>query len=253
MTRPSPVPHSTGRRIGLAAAVAAVASAALLLAGCAGSSGTDQTPKPTTTSKSADVTGSWGDAAKESAPAIELAGDGTLTGTDGCNRLTGSWKLEGDTIAFGELASTKMACIGVDTWLSGARTATVSGSTMTVLGEGGAELGTLDRADTGTNTKDPVSEAFLGSWGSTAQGKPNLSISGDGRFTGNDGCNGLSGSWKAGNADAITFSEAVSTLMACPGIDAKLGQLASAKVSGDTLTVLDAKGAELAKLERSRS
>lgn len=249
MTRTAAFRPEPGRRLGFAALLAAAAGAALLLAGCSGPASS----APSETSQAPNIAGAWGDAAESGAPSLELAKDGTLTGTDGCNRLMGSWKQNGATLTFGDLASTRMACLDVDTWLSGARTATVSGSTMTVLGEDGAEIGTLDRADTSTNTEDPVSEAFLGSWGSTDRGKPNLSISGDGRFTGNDGCNGLSGGWKTGNSDAITFSEAVSTLMACPGIDAKLGQLASAKVSGDTLTVLDAKGAELAKLERSRS
>lgn len=252
MIRSRRATRRNARRVGVAAAVAAAASAALLLAGCAGSSGTDGTPTPTTTSKPADVSGTWGDAAQESAPVLELSQNGTLTGTDGCNRLTGSWKLDGDTIVFGELASTKMACMGVDTWLSAARTAIVAGSTMTVRGEDGAEIGTLTRGDANPGATDAASEAFLGAWGSTDRGKPSLTISGDGRFTGNDGCNGLGGSWKAGTEGEIVFSDAMSTLMACPGVDAELGRLATAKLSGDTLAVFDAKGAELAKLERSR-
>lgn len=41
--------------------------------------------------------------------------DGKLSGSDGCNQLTGPATVRGDTITFGEIASTKMACPGVDT------------------------------------------------------------------------------------------------------------------------------------------
>jgi heat shock protein HslJ len=42
-------------------------------------------------------------------------GDGKLTGNDGCNQLTGTATVTDDTVSFGDLASTKMACPGVDT------------------------------------------------------------------------------------------------------------------------------------------
>ena len=238
------------RRIGVVAALAAAASAALLLAGCSGSTGSAPSKSPSSTQKASAIAGVWGDSAKAAAPYFDFDDDGSVAGTDGCNRISGSWKLNGGTIELGELVSTRMACSGVDTWLSGASTATVSGKTMTVMDEKGTQIGTLARAD--ADAKDPVDEDFLGSWGSTEARKPGLAITADGRFTGNDGCNGLSGSWTAKGDDEIVFSETASTLMACPDVDTKLGLLASAKVSDGTLTVLDAKGAEIAKLERSR-
>ena len=76
-----------------------------------------------------------------------LADDGTLTGTDGCNRLRGGWSADGDTVTFDQVASTRMACEGVDTWLSGLATATISGAEMTVLDASGAVLGTLARSE----------------------------------------------------------------------------------------------------------
>lgn len=39
-----------------------------------------------------------------------------VSGLGGCNRLTGSWKGDGDHITFSQMASTMMACVdGVDT------------------------------------------------------------------------------------------------------------------------------------------
>jgi heat shock protein HslJ len=115
-------------------AFAAVALA-LGLAGCAAGTG------------SADVTGTWGTPDATGTPGLELNADQSVTGTDGCNRLVGTWSLNGDTIEFGTFASTLMACEGVDTWLSGASTATVAGSTMTVQDAGGDDIGTLERSD----------------------------------------------------------------------------------------------------------
>ena len=115
-------------------ALAAVAFAAGLT-GCSAGTG------------SGDVTGVWGTPDSTGTPGLELKADQSVTGTDGCNRLVGTWSLNGDTIEFGTFASTLMACEGVDTWLGQASTATVDGSVMTVQDSDGAEIGTLDRAD----------------------------------------------------------------------------------------------------------
>lgn len=41
---------------------------------------------------------------------LELGADGEVSGSGGCNRITGRAVIAGDGIAFGPLASTKMAC-----------------------------------------------------------------------------------------------------------------------------------------------
>ena len=121
---------------------ALLVAAALALAGCAtnaGSGAFDTEPS--------DPVGTWGDTTTRTEPSLVLADDGTLTGTDGCNRLRGGWSADGDTVTFDQVASTRMACEGVDTWLSGLATATISGAEMTVLDASGAELGTLARSE----------------------------------------------------------------------------------------------------------
>lgn len=42
---------------------------------------------------------------------LELAADGTVTGSGGCNRMTGTAVIEGDALSFGPIASTRMGCV----------------------------------------------------------------------------------------------------------------------------------------------
>ena len=110
---------------------------AVALGGCAASSG-----------DGIDPTGTWSESDEADAPSLTLADGGELTGTDGCNQLSGSWRLEDDDlIYFDSVASTRMACPDVDVWLDKLSQATISGSTMTILGGDGAEIGQLQRAD----------------------------------------------------------------------------------------------------------
>jgi heat shock protein HslJ len=233
------------RRARVLATVAA-AGAALLLAGCAGSSGSATPPTPL---DPAEVAGVWADTSETPAPSLMLAPDGSLTGTDGCNRLTGTWELDDDgTIEFGDFAATRMACEGVDTWLSGAEDATVSGTTMTVFGAKDREIGTLER--TGDADAIAASAAFVGTWGPNDASQPHLVIADDGRFSGGDGCNALVGGWQVDD-EGIEFESTATTLMACPGATQQLGMLHSATVDGDSLTVLDEAGEVLIVLERT--
>ncbi|WP_033373409.1 META domain-containing protein [Glaciibacter superstes] len=110
-----------------------IASAALLLGGCAatGAPGAES------------AVGVWEADAASHGAYLELAEDGTLSGTDGCNRLMGEWDQNGATVSFGPIASTMMACEGVETWLGGAISASVDGKIMTVLDDSGQSIGTL--------------------------------------------------------------------------------------------------------------
>jgi len=80
------------------------------------------------------------------APSLTLASDGKVSGTDGCNRIVGSWTAEGSAVEFSELATTMMACEGVDDWLNAAVTGTVDGNTLTVYDKGDNAIGELQRA-----------------------------------------------------------------------------------------------------------
>lgn len=71
-----------------------------------------------------------------------------------------------------------------------------------------------------------------------------LTFNEDGTVTGNSGCNGLGGTYTVGD-DQITFSEIVSTLMACDDprmaqedvVQQVLAGTATFKIEGDTLTL----------------
>jgi len=128
--------RAIGRRVTATVFVAALGVAAL--SGCATPSG----------SEVIDPVGTWGNPDEAGSPSLTLDEGGALSGTDGCNRLSGSWEVQDDDlITFGSVASTRMACPDVDTWLEGLSQASISGTTMTILGGDGAEIGQLERAE----------------------------------------------------------------------------------------------------------
>ena len=125
--------HIRTHRSHRTAAVTTVLAAMLVLSGCAG------------TPSGAAVVGMWGSTASGQ-PNLNIEDDGTFSGSDGCNQLSGQGQIDGDEITFGAIASTTKACEGVDTWLGKAATGNVSGDTMTVLDDGGTTIGTLKRS-----------------------------------------------------------------------------------------------------------
>ncbi len=117
-------PARTARAALTLAAVAAV----IALSGCS--------------SSGSSFTGTWGssDAGK---PNLTISDDGTFSGTDGCNAMSGKGTVSGDTFTFGPFASTLKACDGVNPWLSRANTAKVSGDGLVVYANNGEKVGTL--------------------------------------------------------------------------------------------------------------
>lgn len=233
-------------------------AAAALLVGCTSGGSAAETPPATPTPTAAAqlyAVGAWGGQAVSGGPSLALAEDGTLTGTDGCNRLLGSWSEqgEGDTIVFEGVASTRMACEGVDTWLSGLATATIEGDIMTVHGEGEAVLGTLDRSQEVDPATVPSgdADAFIGTWGiPETPGEPSIAINADGSANGRDGCNSFGGEWTIDDG-TLVFGDSFSTQVGCDDVDQWLAQRATATVDGDTITVFDESGAEIGTLPRT--
>ncbi|WP_449279546.1 META domain-containing protein [Leucobacter sp. GX0328] len=230
-----------GHRIG--AGVTALAATTLLFAGCASPSPIEQD------STTASIDGTWGDPTATGSPYLEFDANGSVSGTDGCNRLIGTWTGTAEAIEFGEFSSTRMACVDTDDWLSGACSATISGSTMTVLGAGEQELGSLERP---AEQDASLRAETLGRWGSSDDTKPYLSIAGDGSFVGSDGCNSLTGTWTpaTGQNTGIQIGGASTTDVACPDLVDGFWRLTSADVDGNALKVLDSNGDVLAKLDR---
>jgi putative lipoprotein len=78
---------------------------------------------------------------------ILLGGTGRVGGSDGCNRLIGSYELTGDAIKFGALAGTQMACQntadterGLHKALSGATRWSIVGDRLELFDAGGGRL-----------------------------------------------------------------------------------------------------------------
>ena len=130
MTTDRVTPTARSRR---SVPAAAAIGAALLLSGCAADDGPPSKEAVATT---------WGseDAGQ---PHITFAENGSVSGSDGCNELAGSWTLTDDTIATDSLATTLKACEGVDTWLSGFATAVIDGDRLIVSGIDGEQIGEL--------------------------------------------------------------------------------------------------------------
>ncbi|MGB9033501.1 MAG: META domain-containing protein [Paeniglutamicibacter sp.] len=107
--------------------------AVLLLSSCASSSTVAPGPE-----------GNWGSDGPGQ-PSLVLEAGGKLHGTDGCNRLLGSYEASGTDITFGPLGGTRMFCEGVDTWLSHAAGATLGADTLEIMDAQGQRIGTLER------------------------------------------------------------------------------------------------------------
>ena len=89
--------------------------------------------------------GSWGSPLKPNQPSLLLEESGVLTGSDGCNRMMGSWSQEGADVILSDVATTMMFCDGVDTWLSTATRAELEGDTLVFFNGSDAEVGELTK------------------------------------------------------------------------------------------------------------
>lgn len=90
------------------------------------------------------VIGQWG-GATEGSPVLWFAPEGRFNGNDGCNSLYGNWTGSGMKFELHEMTMTLVACLGMDTWLSGAAFVMVDGETLRVSDKNGVEIGTLPR------------------------------------------------------------------------------------------------------------
>lgn len=173
--------------------------------------------------------------APDARPTMTFAGDGTVTGSGGCNQYTGRFRTEGDRIAFGQMSSTLMGCDGqrgqqeavflkaldgAATWRqTEAGQLEIGGALAIVAGPGVAE---------GPPGEDPPAEtpgaALAGtSWTLTELGSmtdfagliPTLEFGADGTIAGFTGCNRFHGPYTITGTD-LKIGTLVTTKMACP-------------------------------------
>jgi heat shock protein HslJ len=156
--------------------------------------------------------------------------DGGLSVQAGCNHLHGSYRLSGDTLTVGSLASTEMACdqplMDQDTWLSdtvlGAPlTVAVDGDTLT-LSRPGLSLVLTDRRVAspdapiqGTRWQlEGIQDGDAVSSVPTGVRRADLTIGQDGTVELHTGCNSGGGTATV-DGSTITFGPMVTTQMAC--------------------------------------
>jgi heat shock protein HslJ len=126
-------PHRHSPRLALGVTLTVLAAS--LLTGCASSAGNQS-----------KFVGTWGTPDAAGSPSLVLSADGSLSGTDGCNRLAGSWQESNGVLTFPNMASTMMFCVDVDTWLSRAKSAMLKGDNALEFSDtSSVEIGSLPR------------------------------------------------------------------------------------------------------------
>lgn len=94
--------------------------------------------------------GDWtGDVEGKISDSVELSliENGKFSGNDGCNTGNGNWSLDGSTLRFKDIVSTKIYCDNVKTYLFDVATARLSnsGTDLVLYSESGDTIGTLHR------------------------------------------------------------------------------------------------------------
>lgn len=94
-----------------------------------------------------DPVGGW-EASVDGATFLRFTADGTVTGSDGCNELSGRWSQDSaGRIELEELLpQTANACDGIDAWLGRGRSADIIDGYMYVNGDAGSPIGGLQPA-----------------------------------------------------------------------------------------------------------
>lgn len=193
--------------------------------------------------------------------------EGRLSGNAGCNTINGEMKLDvaAGSISFGPVAATRMYCPDMDMEnsvlgaLQEVEAYEVSGSapdTVCLTGAGGKKLIKLIRRSLIDGRWNIMSVG--GTDVVTAENIPFLDFrTGAGRVFGNIGCNSYNASVEFdADKSALKLGMGAVTQMMCPdmevesAVSAALAKVASFRIEGDMLYLLDAQGAELVKLAR---
>jgi heat shock protein HslJ len=238
----------------------------VLIAGCgddegAASGGASPEGVPWVVSSGLDTPG-W----EQVAPSATFA-KGTVAGSTGCNRFSGSYKLDGDALTVGEVASTQMACEGPGdavekeflSALAGLAGWRVEDGELVLLDSDDGELLRMREASpdgswtvTAFLQADAVSSPIIGT-------DITATFGADGTLSGSAGCNTYTAKYTR-DQGAITIAEPGSTRKLCSepaGImeqeHAYLTALPLARryeVNGATMTLLTAEGTIVATYTR---
>jgi heat shock protein HslJ len=161
---------------------------------------------------------------------------GRLSGSDGCNRITGTYQLSGDRVTFGQMASTQMACLdsaGTETAfrdaLKNATRLAVTGDRLELFEAKGSRLAVFT-AGSQSSTPSPSTDGLAGTvWqlvkfqGSDDtvltpddRAKYTIEFAAGGQLTARVDCNRGRGTWKSNGPNQIALGTLALTRAQCP-------------------------------------
>ena len=197
--------------------------------------------------------------------------DGTLNGTNGCNRYGAAYQVDGDNIAINLGPTTMMACPDpvmkqADDYmaaLASAVTYQIQGDTLELSDAGGIVVATFTTQPTGlagtswnvlfyNNGTGGVVSVIIGTELTADFGQ-------DGNLTGSAGCNNYTAAYEADDQGNISIGPAASTFMMCSDPEGIMEQeqeyltalqsAATYRVEGNTMEMRTAEGSTAASFE----
>jgi heat shock protein HslJ len=166
---------------------------------------------------------------------LQFQAGGRVSGSDGCNRLAGSYELNRDRLTFGQMAATQMACLKPSGTEEPIRDALKSASRFTIAGD---RLELFDAAGTrlaafvaGSQESSGAPAAGLAgtSWqlvkfeggdGATLtpddRAKYTIEFGANGQLTARIDCNRGRGTWTSGGPNQLEFDPLALTRAKCP-------------------------------------
>lgn len=248
-------------------ALAALPAVALIAAGCSGGDGAGAPALAGSSWSLVSYASSAGDATDavsgtDGAP-LTFAADGSLAGSTGCNRFTGTYEQDGSSLSITLGAVTEMACEGE----LGAQEAAVlaalpqvasldAASGLVLVSKGGDVLltygaGLSDLAGTSWQATG-INNGAAAVVSDDTTGGATITFSEDGTASGTGGCNSFATTFTTTPDGQIDFSPIGATLMACEdeAVSATeqayflaLDNSATFTIEGTTLNLRDADGA----------
>jgi heat shock protein HslJ len=166
---------------------------------------------------------------------LQFEAGGRVSGSDGCNRITGSYQLSGERVTFGQMAGTQMACVDSSETEAAFRDALKSATRLTVAGDrlelsdgAGRRLAVFAAGSQGSAAASATALAgtswqlvkFQGGDDTTLtpddRSKYTIEFESGGRLFARVDCNRGRGTWKSSGKNQIAFGPLALTRAKCP-------------------------------------
>jgi len=166
---------------------------------------------------------------------LQFESGGRVSGSDGCNRITGTYERKGEQVAFGQMAGTQMACVNTSGTEEPFRDALKNAARLTVVGN---RLELYDAAGTRLAVFEAGSQAADSSGSGDLAGtswqlvkfessddttltpddrtKYTIELAADGQLIARIDCNRGDGTWKSSGPSQIEFGPLAMTRAQCP-------------------------------------